>query len=307
MDDLFKSKQYVIEHTLVMYAKDMAIVTPQLLYEPISDERTKKIIEGCHIYVIGIAPRVDIVDVEQQGDFLCFTFDMAGKRYPKKTLFQLRPNSVLNKEPDGSYFVLEQDGKKRAPSPYDILMAIKKHVAPFHFKVLYIGQAYGEDGERSAIDRLMSHSTLQKISLTEPIPEGYRLEIILIGIENSFQLVTAMNPFAQNHKSTPERITNGLDFLFGTNEAQRVSLYEAALIRYFQPKYNTHFKDSFPSTNLKILEQCYDKDMQAVVAEINFSPFLYDLYSDSVSVKSGHIAHFDIHTEESRKSFFSPS
>ena len=307
MDDFLNTRQHLIEHTLVIYTNNMAIVSPKLLYDPIPDEYSKNVIDTCHIYMIGIVPIAIIIDVQQRDNLLCYTFTVAGKKYENTPLFTLPPNSTLIKNALGEYWLLEQNRKCGVPQPYDILMAIKQFIAPFQFKILYIGQAFGEEGSRNAIDRLLSHSTLQKIALTEMVPESHRLEIILMGIENSFQLITGINPFAKDHNSSDARIANGNDMLFGTNEAQRISLYEAALIRYFQPKYNTHFKDSFPSTNLKVLDQCYNKDIQAVVAEINFKPFLYDLYSDVVSVSSEHIAHFDIHSEESRKSFFWPS
>ncbi len=39
---------------------------------------------------------------------------------------------------------------------------------------------------------------------------------------------------------------------------------------------NKEFKDSFPSTNMKCLQDCYDKDFSAIVAEFCFDeiPFL---------------------------------
>jgi len=67
------------------------------------------------------------------------------------------------------------------------------------------------------------------------------------------------NPWANDKCRGSERIKKGLDKLFGTNEAERTTLYEASLIRYFQPPFNKEFKNSFPSTNMKVLADCYDK------------------------------------------------
>jgi hypothetical protein len=64
------------------------------------------------------------------------------------------------------------------------------------------------------------------------------------------------------------------------------------------------FIDSFPSTNLKILQDCYDKDFAAVSAEINFEPPPLTLYSESVAASSRHLAYFDLHDDAARKVFF---
>src|SRR5262249_3343054 len=149
------------------------------------------------------------------------------------------------------------------------------------FKVLYIGQAYGDDGSRNAIDRLKKHETLQKIAL-QGVPEGYRLELLLLEVMPNTTVVTMFNPWAKEKDDGSKRIGFGLDKLFGTNEEEQIALYEAALIRYFQPKFNKTFKESFPSTRMRILRDCYDKDFSTVVAEINCDRLPYDLFSESV-------------------------
>ncbi len=99
-----------------------------------------------------------------------------------------------------------------------------------------------------------------------------------------------MNPYAQNTEDGPSRIRQGLDKLYNTSEAERISLYEAALIRYFYPDFNKEFKDSFPSTNLKILQDCYEKDFAAVIAEICIDELPFHLWSSSVPPKLHHLA-----------------
>ena len=116
--------------------------------------------------------------------------------------------------------------------------------------------------------------------------------------------VTVINPRALDRSQGSERIRKGLDKLFGTDEAERTTLYEAALIRYFQPPFNTIFKNSFPSTNLKVLADCYDKDFAAVVAEISIDELPFTLFSDAIAHRSNHIAKFDLHDDEARRVFF---
>lgn len=126
----------------------------------------------------------------------------------------------------------------------------------------------------------------------------------MLAIEPSNQLITMMNPFAKNCDSGDTRIKQGLDKARNTNEAEKISLYEAALIRYFYPEYNKEFKDSFPSTNLKILQDCYHKDFSAVVAEICIDDLPFMLFSEAVGAKFHHVARHHLHEEEDRRMFF---
>jgi hypothetical protein len=171
------------------------------------------------------------------------------------------------------------------------------------FNVLYIGQAFGEDGSRNALDRLKKHETLQKIAV-KGIPQSSVLTVLMLAVEPSHQLVTMFNPWAKNQSQSSARIKKGLDKLFGTDEAERTTLYEASLIRYFQPPFNKEFKNSFPSTNMKVLAQCYDKDFSAVVAEISIDRLPYRLFSGVAPRKVDHIAKHDLHTDAARRVFF---
>jgi hypothetical protein len=174
------------------------------------------------------------------------------------------------------------------------------------FDIQYIGQAYGADGSRNALDRLRKHETLQKIAL-QGVPDGYRLELILLEVVPGTRVITVFNPKAEDQTQGGERIKAGLDKLFGTDEKERVSLFEAAFIRYFRPTFNEKFKDSFPSTNMKVLQDCYAKDFSAIIAEIGFDELPYKLFSDQVEVKDHHMASFNLSTEEDRAVFFSPA
>jgi hypothetical protein len=175
-----------------------------------------------------------------------------------------------------------------------------------HFNVLYIGQAYGEDGSRNALHRLKSHSTLQKIAV-QGIPDGFQLTLLMLEVVPANRLLTMFNPKAKVQVQAEERIRNGLGKLFSTTEPERITLYEASLIRYFQPKFNKEFKNSFPSTNMKLLESCYKRDLSAVIAEICFDELPFKLFSDAVKATHYHIAQHSLHTATDRNAFFYPT
>jgi len=60
-----------------------------------------------------------------------------------------------------------------------------------------------------------------------------------------------------------------------------------------------------PSTNMKLLGDCYAKDIAAVVAEISFDELPFRLYSAVVEPQNSHIAWHDLHDDPARKIFFS--
>src|SRR3546814_13745764 len=102
------------------------------------------------------------------------------------------------------------------------------------FDVLYIGQAYGKDGSRNALDRLLKHETLQRISV-KGVPSDRRLTLLMLEIEPGNRMITFMNPCAGNTKDGSARISSGLDTLSGNSAPEPVTLYEASQIRYFPP------------------------------------------------------------------------
>jgi hypothetical protein len=87
-------------------------------------------------------------------------------------------------------------------------------------------------------------------------------------------------------------------------QSEQVSVTEAALIRYFQPHYNKIYKKKFPSTDLKVLNKCYEYDYSALFVEINTDELGLSLYSDTVAPSMHHIANIDLVDHESRSSFF---
>ncbi len=126
----------------------------------------------------------------------------------------------------------------------------------------------------------------------------------MLEIQPDNRMHILFNPFADEKDEDGSRVENALASLFDTTEAEQVSLYEAAMIRYFQPKYNSIFKNSFPSTNLKVLSQCYEKDMAAVIAEFCFDEMPFSLRSDSADMRPYHIAGYNIHKKVERDIFF---
>lgn len=201
------------------------------------------------------------------------------------------------------WFLEDHNGRKFFPSETQIQEALKSQTDCMVLDIQYIGQAFGNDGSRTAIDRLRKHEKLQEISL-KGAPAHHQIYLFMLGIQTGNAQMFLFNPFAENTKDGSNRIDASLDKLFNTTEAERTTLFEASLIRYFKPKYNIAFKESFPSSNLKVLQDCYKKDLAGVCAEINFDHLPFSFKSDHVPAEDTVLAYFDLHNADDRKLFF---
>lgn len=290
---------YDIEHALSLYAYSFVHFPAASIYDKEGIAQFADTIATCHIYIVGFLPIVRLATVSSKDGALITQYEVLGKTYD---LSWPMPEGGKLVEGDQGYYV-DLNGERAFPSEAVALLRLDLEYEALTFDVQYVGQAFGQDGSRNALDRLTKHETLQKISLTG-VPEGYRLEILLLAIQPANTMITIINPFATDKSDSEARISAGLDKLYGTSEKERISLYEAALIRYFQPKFNKEFKDSFPSTNLKVLQDCYEKDFLALVAEIVFDRLPYRLCSATVPPKREHLALYDLHKQEDRRAFF---
>lgn len=303
----FKTSLNQLEHNLDIYALSYASFPAQKLYDDEALESLKSLLDKCHIYLIGKQPRIVTQPKAIENNNFVVTVERDDFPNVKEILFPVPEGFKFETNSDGLSYAINSQGHMLAPTEEQVLLAIVNQLGPIPFEVLYIGQAYGSDGERNVIDRLKKHETLQKISLQEQT-EDAQLQIITLELSEN-RINSVINPFAKSKGDDQfkARLKMGLDKLENTSEAERVTLFEAAFIRYFQPEYNVRLKYSFPSTNLKMLQDCYDKDFQSLVAEICFDDFHYSLRSKTIAPTSAndHFAKYDLHTAQNRKSFFS--
>lgn len=298
--DFFGKAAFDVEHALSMYALSFCTIPAEGIYDKEALASLGDVLNKCHIYLIGYTPRVEFVGAEQKDRKLLLSFEVLSETHV--VTYELPEHLSLMADGD-LWYLGDGSGSRFWPDEMEMQTRLATVIGALKFEVKYIGQAYGQAGSRNAIDRLLKHETLQKISL-KGLPEGYRLTLLLLAIESNNQLITTFNPYAKNMQEGPSRIRQGLDKLFNTTEAERISLYEAALIRYFYPDFNKEFKDSFPSTALKILRDCYEKDFSAVVAEICIDDLPFRLWSSAVEPKLYHLAKHDLHKSEDRRIFF---
>lgn len=161
----------------------------------------------------------------------------------------------------------------------------------FPLRVLYVGQSFGKTGNRTAFDRLSSHSTFQKI-LTE-LPEKHpnqHLYVYLLEITERLMMsfVPPRKDDAEKDKLDREHLRSVICDL--PRENQVVNIAEAAIINYFKPEYNVNFVENFPDKNHKGYKQYFDLDYNALTLEIypDFEGELapIKLYSDTAELAS---------------------
>jgi hypothetical protein len=173
------------------------------------------------------------------------------------------------------------------------------------YEVLYVGQAFGNQGGRSAIERLRSHSTLQKIlALTSHEHPDKEIMIFMYGFEHS-QIISSIDGRAKDADNTEKNETRLFNAMSNPpDNKQKIGMIEAGLIRYFKPAYNEIFKTKFPSTKHKVLESCRKLDISGLVVELDSSDLNLKLYSQQVTPINHHIIQIDLVSEKNRQSFF---
>lgn len=182
------------------------------------------------------------------------------------TYFELEiiDDNFLKSHPDAS------SRKSKVYAQYVYECCAEQLVDYHEYQVLYIGQAFGKEGERTAFDRLEAHSTLQKI-LTD-LPEKYPtkhvyilLMVINANLNMSFDGIS--NQFSRNEVESEKHMHDVISDL--PRENQIINITEAALINFFKPEYNVNFVENFPIPTHKGYRQYYDLDYNALTVELD--------------------------------------
>lgn len=278
----------------------------------INDARSAENIDLFHIYIIARAPRVRLVpgsfDLNKGNPFVQYK---AGHEFSTNLSRFYLPSEELVTDfvtTDGagrSFAMQYRAGELRGDFP---LFAMKYGRLPelLSHQVVYIGQAYGKDGQRSVIDRLMRHETLQKI-VSENSIEAPETDIFVYGFQytNNDQIFMMFNGADKNLISDSRdderrvRVMNN-----PIDDRVMTQIVEAALIRYFEPIYNEKFRKIFPASHHKFLDGVKSLDYDGFVVEINTEDLGTRLFSSARSPGSHHTIKFKI-TKRSQHPIFS--
>lgn len=180
-------------------------------------------------------------------------------------------------------------------------------------QVEYVGQAFGEAGERDVVDRLIGntgkvgHGSLQKVlaevNANHPDQE---VHLLLYSFEFHKRHVILGSLYGQHEPrhdidSAPNRFEQFFETEIGRNT--RIDLAEAALIRHFAPAYNDKYKKTFPAETHKILERLHELDITGLAVSLSTLEHNVRLVSKRAAPSDAHCATFPITTDQNRLSF----
>lgn len=172
-------------------------------------------------------------------------------------------------------------------------------------EVLYIGQSYGVEGARTAPERLRKHSTLQGI-YAEAIAKSPDKDIWLLLWSFKSELITIIDGRAKDVTATEAEDDAHVKTVLAhpITDQLEINLAEAALIRYFQPDYNNHYKNTFPNPAQMTYSECYDLDLNTINVEVCTDALGSPLKSAKVPAHWRHHATYPLHSAQERRAMF---
>jgi|GEM_PF-3185541 len=174
-------------------------------------------------------------------------------------------------------------------------------------EVMYIGQAFGRTATKKIDYRLVNHDKIQKIAL-EVLNSGSNEEVLIIGIKIAVNdLATSfvspstdrsnftVDSLKELQKKASKRVTAG----------QEITIFEASLIKFFQPKLNTEYKETFPSPDFSSYDEIYNTDFDYSGLTLDTRPVCVRVFSKIVTEhKYLHHQHFPLTTKCDKKTLF---
>jgi hypothetical protein len=308
-------RKHISDIAIGFYSDGLLLLHPKDLHD--IDEYPEEYIQlanRCHIYLIVTRPRVFYVPgsvnasegrtrgrfrFADNGTNIESTFSFSGE--PPEGQVEVSPyphTKLLVKKDSEVIFTL--------PAHIACMMCEEIEKPELRFlKVRYVGMSYA-DGTRSARDRLASHSTLQRILADLNGDEPDQEVLLLLAEFASPQTMISLNGRdptlrLEDDRDVSEALVRQASEI---SKGQEIALIEAGLIRYFRPKYNDKYKETFPAASQKILAELYSIDFSGLTVEINTESVNARLFSEARADGAHHIAYYDLHDLAARRSFF---
>ncbi|WP_318162115.1 hypothetical protein PG338_009445 [Riemerella anatipestifer] len=276
------SYKYATEGTIIMYLHTYDIIQQQdfEIFEKIRSIRANS--PNYNIYMVMKRPKISInpnfLDVDKEFIKLEFFVQNRDKKESRKVAINNNFGTTdisIETEYPYNYFKLKVPYNNFIFKSNHILDEVQK-LYPIKddlldFEVLYIGQSFGENGSRDAIERLKSHSTLQKI-YSEAMINNPDFDIWILLCDFRQISLTSINGMIKTNTSDETEVERLNNFLKGKfTYKQKINFTEAALIKTFKPPYNEKYKNTFPNPNHSSYSECYKLDINGIVIELDLS------------------------------------
>jgi hypothetical protein len=298
-------RKYLTEFGLHVYSSHGTIFYP-------SDIPHLKFKENFHIYMINLIPKIyfNIDSLVQYKDHISInmilkTTEDTREENIKFTLGAIdhKSLSIDSEQPFKTLKIMYPS--KRCIALRSLFAYTQFSINRLETEVIYIGQSYGKDGSRKALDRLKSHSTLQKI-LADLVFKEEQRDVAITLWEFSPGWLSSMDGISKSYQTTDLEDKEHILKVFreGHKYDQIINITEAALIHYFKPEYNEKFKNNFPLITHNGYKHYYDLDYNSIIVEIDQDTINGCIYSKYRPYKFFHDIRYTLNPENIRKSMF---
>ncbi|MFB3386577.1 hypothetical protein [Flavobacterium sp. LAR06] len=306
-----------IEYSIIMHMSKITLCQQDDLNESLF-QREYNDESPCHIYFIITRPRITIVPEKCEfKELIRLTFKIQiGSEFLEREIFLNHPpnenlsNAILKSEYPFSKFQILNNAEEilSVKSSVYYTMHLTEHPDFLNAELLYIGQSYGKRGERNAGDRLNQHSTLQKIysEISQKNPDK-EVWLNLLSFKRTMHTsFDGLSGTSIRQKNEIENVSSVMRKFSNNelNEKEIINFTEAALIKYFKPKYNVLYKDIFPSLDHKSYKEAIELDINSVAFEMNTDCINLKLFTETVKPNFSNMVSYTLKSVENRKNLF---
>ncbi len=298
-DDSKGKRQFTFEGAIHLFSSPPAVLMPADIHITQQDPYLMEMLETANIYLVTLRRRIylESIQLERVGNTVSGMFLTVDPKGARRTPFVWTVGGLTNDENVISAHVMEscthiqiQTNRRAFRVPAHIVLAHGQSELPIKerdLQVVYVGQGQGRTKRRNAVQRLASHSTLQRI-MADILTFDPHFEVLLLlyRFEHNGSVISTggdltLDPIAAFNE---ER-----DHLARLREARLsrqtlVTLAEAGLIRHFRPQYNVLIKNTaFDGGKLKFLQTVLATGMSGLIVEAGSASAGGRLYSEHVA------------------------
>ncbi|MGX9731990.1 hypothetical protein ACWYXO_15385 [Janthinobacterium aestuarii] len=318
-----KYRLHEIEGAVELFSSDPFVFRPAELYQIKGDLR--KAMERYNLYLVARRPRMSLIPssliLGRDGESVTGTIEAQVGAVRNEIRFKTFLPAPLqaaqlgeHKYPFDYLHFYTPDGTSVHLRLHDVLRFSDVPKSSLtDMQVEYVGQAFGDAGERDVVDRLIGntgkvgHGSLQKVlaevNANHPDQEVHLLLYSFEFHKRHIILGGFLGQPEPRHSidSAPNRFEQFFETEIGRNI--RIDLAEAALIRYFAPAYNDIYKKTFPTETHKILDRLHELDITGLAVSLSTLEHNIRVVSKRAAPSDAHCATFPITTDQNRLSF----
>lgn len=177
---------------------------------------------------------------------------------------------------------------------------------PTDLEVMYVGQTFGRNADKTIGYRIAKHEQIQQIAL-EIIKNGANEEILVIGIRvKENDVAMSIVTFDKNNTLPTIKELRDLqrDASMRPIGGQKITLYEASLITYFQSECNKEYRNTFPSSGYSSYDEVYGMNFDHISFVLDSYAVGVRLYSaNQRERKYAHTSYYPLDSEIKKKGF----